>query len=249
MTYSSGVEVGDDLERAQLRKYARLARSIDLAPEHHVLEIGCGWGGFAEWAAREVGCRVTAATISREQFDFARERIRSRGIEGLVDVQLRDYRDLAGEYDRVVSIEMFEAVGERYWPTFFDAMRRLLRPGGMAALQVITIREDLFARYRSEMDFIRAHVFPGGMLPTRERLRELGAGAGLRSLADDGFGLDYARTCAIWLARFEQAWPRVAALGFDERFHRLWTYYLAYCEAGFQAGTVDVRQVAWRREG
>ena len=249
MTYSSGVDVRHDLAAAQTRKYERLARSIDLRREHHVLEIGCGWGGFAAWAARNIGCRITAITISREQFDYAQERIERAGLNDLVTIELCDYRDISGQYDRIVSIEMFEAVGEAYWASYVRTLRNLLVPGGEAALQIITIREDLFVQYRKEMDFIRAYVFPGGMLPTRHALNALGAGAGMRMLADEGFGADYARTCAIWRANFERAWSEIQKLGFDERFRRLWNYYLAYCEAGFRAGTIDVRQIAWRREG
>jgi len=247
MTYSSGVEVAGDLAAAQARKYERLARSIDLRAEHSVLEIGCGWGGFAVWAAHDIGCRITAITISREQFEYARARVEREGVSNVVKVELCDYRDIEGQFDRIVSIEMFEAVGEAYWSGFFGILRGLLRPGGAAAMQVITIRDDMFARYKCEVDFIRAYIFPGGMLPTREKLRALGDDAGLRMRGDDGFGMDYARTCAIWRANFERAWPDITALGFDERFKRLWSYYLAYCEAGFRAGTIDVRQISWRR--
>jgi len=248
MTYSSGLGVDDDLEAAQARKYAAITRAAGLTGGQDVLEIGCGWGGFAEYAARDLGCRVTALTISREQVDFARARIAKAGLADRVEIALRDYRDERGVYDAVVSIEMVEAVGEAYWPNYFAALRDRLRPGGRAAIQSITIDERIFPRYRREMDFIRRYVFPGGMLPTPTHLRTLGANAGLALTQDVAFGADYAQTCRIWRNHFEAAWQRVAALGFDARFRLLWRYYLAYCEAGFRAGTIDVRHVAWRRE-
>lgn len=248
MTYSSGLAVGDDLEGAQRRKYEAMARAAGIEPGHHVLEIGCGWGGFAEYAAREIGCRVTALTISQEQFAFARARIAKAGLGDRVEIVLRDYRDERGAYDAIVSIEMIEAVGEAFWPTYFATLRERLKPGGRAALQAITIDEAIFPRYRREMDFIRHYVFPGGMLPTPSHLRALGSGAGLVLTHDFGFGADYARTCRLWRLRFEAEWPQIAALGFDARFRRLWRYYLAYCEAGFGAGSIDVRHVAFRRE-
>lgn len=247
MTYSAGLAVGDDLVAAQDRKYAAIAKAAGIEAHHHVLEIGCGWGGFAEYAARTIGCRITALTISKAQHDFARRRIAEAGLEDRIIVKLCDYRDEAGHYDRIVSIEMFEAVGEVYWKTYFETLRARLKPGGRAALQVITVREDVFPRYRREMDFIRHYIFPGGMLPTPTHLKSLGRDHGFAETHFHSFGHDYATTCRLWRERFEAAWPQIAALGFDQRFNRLWRYYLAYCEAGFSAGTIDVCHIGFHR--
>lgn len=249
MTYSSGLQVGIDLAGGQERKYAAIVAAADIGQHHHVLEIGCGWGGFAEYAARTIGCRVTALTISQAQFDYAQARIDDAGLAHLVEVKLCDYRDEAGSYDRIVSIEMFEAVGESYWQTYFDALNARLRPGGRAAMQVITIREDVFPRYRREMDFIRHYIFPGGMLPTPAHLKALVKSSGLAESSWMTFGADYAATCGLWRERFDQAWPKIAPLGFDERFQRVWRYYLAYCEAGFATGTIDVCHIGFHKPG
>jgi cyclopropane-fatty-acyl-phospholipid synthase len=180
MTYSSALfDESRDLAAGQQRKYAALAERTAIAPHHHVLEIGCGWGGFAEYAAREIGCKVTGLTISQEQYDYACKRIFEAGLNEMVDLKLQDYRDEAGAYDRIASIEMFEAVGEEYWSTYFRQVRERLKPGGLAGIQVITIEESLFGRYRRELDFIRRYVFPGGMLPTGAIMRDLGAKVGL----------------------------------------------------------------------
>lgn len=247
MTYSGALyaDADEPLEAAQTRKYAALAAAIGLQPGHTVLEIGCGWGGFAEFAAREVGARVTAVTISAAQHDYARRRIERAGLAGQVEIRLCDYREVDGCYDRVVSIEMLEAVGERYWPLFFDRLRERLAPGGRAGLQVITIRDDLFDEYRRRVDFIQRHVFPGGLLPSERRLSAAARRAGLvASEPPRRFGRDYARTLADWSARFELAWPGLRGGVFDERFGRLWRFYLAYCQAGFATGRTDVVQVA-----
>jgi cyclopropane-fatty-acyl-phospholipid synthase len=212
-----------------------------------VLEIGCGWGGFAEYAAKEIGCRVTGLTISREQFDFAQERIFKAGLSEKVELKLQDYRDEVGSYDRIASIEMFEAVGEEYWQTYFAQLRDRLKSGGRAGLQVITIDETIFPRYRRELDFIRRYVFPGGMLPTGRIMREICEANGLSLAAERIFGRDYGVTLALWRERFRTAWPELTTLGFDERFRRLWEYYLCYCEAGFRAETIDVRQMIFTR--
>ncbi len=249
MTYSSAIFApGDnDLASAQRRKYARLASETGIGPDHHVLEIGCGWGGFAEYAAREIGCRVTGLTISQEQFDHAERRIAQAGLSDRVTIALRDYRDETARYDSIVSIEMFEAVGEQYWQGFFEKMRACLRPGGRAGLQLITIRDEAFAAYRKEMDFIRAYVFPGGMLPSPSIMQRLAEGSRLPIVSDTGFAPDYARTLAIWRERFEAAWAEIVPLGFDERFRRLWNYYLTYCEVGFATANIDVRQMVFAR--
>ena len=248
MTYSSAIFAeGDDLAAAQRRKYARIAELGQFRAEHSVLEIGCGWGGFAEFAAREIGCRITAITISREQHEYASRRIAGAGLNERVDVRLVDYRDVEGRFDRIASIEMLEAVGERFWPVYFDRLQNRLAPGGVAALQVITIADRMFDAYRRGTDFIQRYVFPGGMLPSPEVLRAHTAQAGLVWRDDHGFGEDYARTLAAWRDRFLGAWDEIHPLGFDQRFQRLWRYYLAYCEAGFRSGTIDVKQIALQR--
>jgi cyclopropane-fatty-acyl-phospholipid synthase len=249
MTYSSALFTGKarDLASAQTAKYAALASEIDLRPEHHVLEIGCGWGGFAEYAAREIGARVTGLTISKEQFDFATARMQAAGLSDRVTIKMLDYRDETGVFDRIASIEMFEAVGEEFWPAYFRQLRDRLAPGGKAGLQVITIQEALFKGYKREIDFIRRYVFPGGMLPTPTIMRDMGEQHGLSLSGERIFGHDYAITLAHWRDRFRIAWPQLTPLGFDERFRRLWEYYLSYCEAGFRAGTIDVRQMVFAK--
>ncbi|SLN73044.1 SAM-dependent methyltransferase [Oceanibacterium hippocampi] len=249
MTYSSAVFEAPDmaLGDAQAAKYRRIAEAADIRDGHHVLEIGCGWGGFAEFAASRIGARITAITISDAQYEYAAERIFRAGLNERVAVEKRDYRDVEGAYDRIASIEMFEAVGEAYWPQFFDKMRMSLRPGGRAAMQVITIADHLYDGYRKGTDFVQRHIFPGGMLPSPAAIRAEVARAGLSYVGDSGFAHDYAATLAQWSGRFERAWPELLAMGFDERFRRLWRYYLAYCEAGFRNGRIDVRQIALGR--
>ena len=244
MSYSSArFDTGaNDMATAQHEKYAALARLMDLRPEHHVLEIGCGWGGFAEYAAKEIGCRVTGVTISPSQLAYAQARMARGGLADKVDLQLIDYRDVKGQFDRIASIEMFEAVGEAYWPTYFNKVHDLLKPGGRAGLQIISIREDLFAGYRRQADFIQRYIFPGGMLPTPTRLERETAKAGLKVLGVEYFSEDYGRTLREWRDRFEAVTAEVLALGFDQRFLRMWRYYLAYCEAGFRTHRTEVGQ-------
>jgi len=248
MTYSSALfsTGANDLESAQAAKYRALARDTGIGPGDHVLEIGCGWGGFAEFAAREIGCRVTGLTISREQHDFARERIAKAGLSDKVDIKFQDYRDETGKYDRIASIEMFEAVGEKYWPVFFGKVKDCLKVGGTAGMQIITINEDAFPLYRKRPDFIQRYVFPGGMLPTPNLLKSLGADQGLSFLRERVFPQDYARTLAEWRVRFWSSWEKIVPLGFDDRFKKLWEFYLHYCEAGFRAEYIDVRQVVYK---
>ncbi|QEL64133.1 cyclopropane-fatty-acyl-phospholipid synthase [Oryzomicrobium terrae] len=249
MTYSAGLFSGDparSLAAAQDAKYRRILRKLGARPEQIVLEIGCGWGGFAELAAREAGVRVEGVTLSPAQLAYAQERLARAGLDERAHLMLRDYRDIRGQYDHIVSIEMFEAVGERYWPSYFRTVKRALAPEGRALVQSIVIRDDLFARYRRGTDFIQQYVFPGGMLPSPGEFGRRAARAGLAVTDQFSFGPDYARTLALWRERFEAAWPRIAPLGFDERFRRLWRFYLAYCEAGFATGSVDVVQFELR---
>ena len=246
MAYSAACFPSADLtlEDAQAAKYAAIADAAGIKPDSHILEIGCGWGGFAEYAAKERGARVTAITISDQQFDYSRQRIHSAGLADHVEVRRQDYRDVTGHFDRIVAIEMFEAVGERYWPGFFGKVRDLLTPDGRAALQVITIDDACFERYRKSTDFIQRYIFPGGMLPSPTAFTQAVQSVGMKTLTEQGFGSDYARTLSAWRRRFEEAWPGIRELGFDERFRRMWTYYLSYCEAGFSTGRIDVKQVA-----
>jgi cyclopropane-fatty-acyl-phospholipid synthase len=249
MTYSSAwyERPDQDLSAAQANKYQALARSIALSPGDHVLEIGCGWGGFAEFAAREVGARVTGITISQEQYEFARRRLFEKGLAERADVRLVDYRDVEGSFDKVASIEMFEAVGEQYWPAYFDKVRSALKPGGHAGLQIITIRDEFFESYRRRADFIQKYVFPGGMLPSEARLKAETDRAGLVWTDLSRFGQHYAETLVDWGRRFDRAWDGIRTLGFDERFRRLWRFYLSYCEAGFRTERTNVVQLSLTR--
>ncbi len=249
MTYSSALFEDDsaDLTAAQNNKYRRLAEAIDLKPGQTLLEIGCGWGGFAEYAARTHGANVVGLTISREQRDFAQARIRNAGLADKVEIRLQDYRDERDRYDRIASIEMIEAVGEEFWPRYFSQLRDRLLPGGLAGIQAITIQDRLFQAYRREVDFIQRYVFPGGMLPSPQVLKSLGERFGVPVIRERIFGQDYARTLAIWRSNFRAAWPNLMPWGFDDRFRRLWEYYLAYCEAGFLSGNIDVRQVVFAK--
>jgi cyclopropane-fatty-acyl-phospholipid synthase len=249
MTYSSGLfEDGTmDLTAAQDNKYRRLAEAIDLKPGQKLLEIGCGWGGFAEFAAKNYGTKVVGLTISREQRDFAQARIQRAGLADMVEIRLQDYRDEHDQYNRIASIEMIEAVGEQFWPKYFSQIRDRLLPGGLAGIQAITIQDSLFQTYRREVDFIQRYVFPGGMLPSPQILKSLGERFGIPVIRERIFGQDYARTLAIWRSNFRAAWPNLMPSGFDDRFRRLWEYYLAYCEAGFLSGNIDVRQVVFAK--
>lgn len=242
MSYSSAWFEGNlaqPLEHAQQAKYERILDRLGALPGEHILEIGCGWGGFAEAAARR-GCKVRGITLSPAQLEFARRRIDGAGLSGLVELSLTDYRDIDGQYDHVVSIEMYEAVGERFWPSYFRAIRDVLKPGGRALIQGITIHDEVFGRYRRGTDFIQQYVFPGGMLASERAFAKATAGAGLQLHASKAFGRDYAETLRRWLKAFTEAEPRVRALGFDDRFIRMWRFYLCYCAAGFDSGRTDV---------
>jgi cyclopropane-fatty-acyl-phospholipid synthase len=249
MTYSAAIfaDPAEDFAAAQLRKYRRLACKLDLQPGHRVLEIGCGWGGFAEVAARDFGCEIVGLTLSQEQAAFAQARMARVGLSDRVEIRLQDYRDVAGTFDRIASIEMFEAVGEANWPTYFGVVRDRLAPGGLAGLQVITIDEAAFESYRRNPDFIQRYIFPGGMLPSPAALSAAARDAGLRVEDTYWFGPSYAESLRRWDAAFRTAWPRIRPLGFDERFRRMWRYYLCYCEAGFDLGRTDVGQFLIRR--
>ena len=243
MNYSSAYYGGDDdqsLESAQGAKLALILDSLDLSGGESVLEIGCGWGSMALLAAQRFDAHVTGITLSQEQLDYAQKAALSQGLSDNVDFQLTDYRQLTGRYDRIVSIEMIEAVGEAYWPAYFEVLRDRLKPGGSAIIQAITIAPRHFERYRRKADFIQRYIFPGGMLPTQDAISAHAAAYGLRLADQTRFGSSYAQTLREWRQRFESAWPQVSRLGFDEEFRRKWRYYLAYCEAGFSHGSLDV---------
>jgi cyclopropane-fatty-acyl-phospholipid synthase len=251
MTYSSALFAGDNgrsLVEAQDAKYDRLLDLLEVQPGHEVLEIGCGWGGLAERAARR-GCRVTGLTLSHSQLHYAQTRMRAAGVADQVDLRLCDYRDVRGSYDRIVSIEMVEAVGERYWPAYFRTLHDRLKPGGRAGVQAIVIADAAFERYRRSSDFIREYVFPGGMLPSVARFEAEARAQGLRMEAPYRFGRDYAETLRRWRQSFDAAEARVRAQGYDDDFIAAWRFYLDYCEAGFDTGRVDVIQVELARCG
>lgn len=244
MTYSAALfdRAEATLEQAQNAKYAALAAAVGIRKGDHVLEIGCGWGGFAEYAVKELGCYLTGVTLSKEQLAFAKQRMRRLGLDGRTDLRLCDYRDLTGSFDHIVSIEMLEAVGEDYWPTYFEQVRRLLKPGGKAGIQVITIENDRFNRYRRGVDFIQKYIFPGGMLPSDKVLQQIITDNSLAVQTRHDFGLDYAQTLQLWHRNYAAKAADVRALGYDERFDRMWRFYLGYCEAGFRQKTIDVSQ-------
>jgi cyclopropane-fatty-acyl-phospholipid synthase len=247
MSYSSALFDGEtkSLEAAQAAKYERVLTQLGAKQGDTILEIGCGWGGFAEVAARR-GMRVTGITISREQLEYARARLERAGLADRVDLQFRDYRDIEGKYDHIVSIEMIEAVGERYWPDYFAALKRHVAPGGSALVQAIVIADSFFEGYRNRPDFIQTYIFPGGMLLSPQRIAEQCRRAGLKIAELYSFGLDYAHTLETWLGRFDGVADQVATLGFDERFRRMWRFYLAYCAAGFPTRRTDVLQAHFK---
>ncbi len=255
MTYSAGLFTQPDLtlEQAQAAKLDRVLQQLRVGAGDALLEIGCGWGSFAEAAAR-VGVGVHGLTLSDEQWALGQQRLRAAGLDKLAQLHLLDYRDAArlapdGGFDAIASIEMFEAVGMAYWPEYFATVATLLKPGGHACIQTITIDDALFPRYRRGTDFIQRYIFPGGMLPSKQIFVEHARRAGLDIVGVHAFGADYARTLALWRTRFLGTLDQVRALGFDRRFELLWEFYLAYCESGFAAGTIDVVQFTLRKPG
>ena len=251
MTYSSAVFNGDysqPMADAQTAKYERILALLNPQPDDTILEIGCGWGGFAEYAARSRLVKVTGITLSNAQLEFARRRISDAQLDHLVDLRLIDYRDVQGQFDHIVSIEMFEAVGERYWPTYFKAVHDRLKPKGRAVIQSITIAEEVFPRYRETSDFIREYIFPGGMLAPIPRFIADAGKAGLSAGKPHCFGIDYAETLKWWLQRVNAKVAEAKPLGFDEKFLQLWRFYLCYCEAGFRTGRTDVMQIELTKE-
>ena len=249
MTYSSALfnTSQESLEKAQIAKYASMVDQMGVKPGDHVLEIGCGWGGFAEYAAKERGLKVTGLTISKEQLDYANKRIKSKGLSDKVNLKLQDYRDETGVYDGVASIEMFEAVGEKYWPVYFNKIKQCLKPGKQATLQIITIQDARWDVYRKSVDFIQKYIFPGGMLPSPSVLRQEIHRAGLSVQHSIEFGKSYSQTLRRWFEVFNNKWDNISAMGFDDRFRRMWNFYLTSCAATFESGNCDVTQITLQK--
>lgn len=244
MTYSSAVfkNEKESLTEAQENKYQLLIDSLDIKSHHKVLEIGCGWGGFAEYAAKKVGCSIKGITISPSQLKFATNRIKELKLDDKVTLELCDYRDLKGKYDRVVSIEMIEAVGEKYWKNYFKKIKDVLKKDGLAGIQVILINNKSYQRYSKSVDFIQKYVFPGGMLPSQEKLNENYVDAGLVEVNSHSFGKSYAKTLTIWHKEFLNSLSAIKKLGFDIKLERIFKYYFSYCKAGFNSERIDVAQ-------
>ena len=249
MTYSSALfETGQEsLEKAQEQKYASMVDQMGAKPGDHVLEIGCGWGGFAEYAAAKRGLKVTGLTISQEQHDYAVARIAKAGLQDQVTIKMQDYRDETGQYDGIASIEMFEAVGEKYWPVYFEAVRERLKPGARATLQIITVDDSRWDVYKRGVDFIQKYIFPGGMLPSPKALKSEISKAGLVLSGSVEFGQSYSQTLRRWHETFNDRWDEVADLGFDQRFQNMWNFYLTSCAGTFWSGNCDVTQITMSR--
>jgi cyclopropane-fatty-acyl-phospholipid synthase len=248
-TYSSALFASgqEGLELAQEAKYASMVDQMGAVPGDHVLEIGCGWGGFAEYAAAKRGLRLTCLTISQAQHDYAVARIAAAGLADRVTIKLQDYRDETGLYDGIASIEMFEAVGEKYWSVYFNTLRECLKPGRHATLQIITVEDARFAVYRKSVDFIQKYIFPGGMLPSPSALRQEVSRAGLILKGSIEFGESYSQTLRRWHEVFNARWHEVAAMGFDDRFRRMWNFYLTSCAGAFHGRNCDVTQITITR--
>ena len=244
LTYSSAVyeKPNDNLEKAQKNKYQKLIDLLEVKDGNKVLEIGCGWGGFSEYLAKNYNVTIDCITISKKQFEFTKNRINDAGLNNKVNVRFLDYRDLNEKYDRIASIEMIEAVGEKYLDKYFETIKRSLNVNGVAAIQGITIRNDLFERYRSSEDFIQKYIFPGGFLPSLSFMKSLIKKNNLNLLKVNSYPDDYAKTLATWRENFLKVWSNIAPLGFDETFKKMWEFYLSYCEAGFKSKNIDLIQ-------
>ena len=251
MTYSSALFTTgqESLEAAQIAKYASMVDQMGVKEGDHVLEIGCGWGGFAEYAAKERGLKVTGLTISKEQLEYSKKRIESKGLQDKVNIKLQDYRDEKGRYDGIASIEMFEAVGQKYWPAYFETIKNCLHPGRQATLQIITVQDARWEVYQRGVDFIQKYIFPGGMLPSPNALKAEVQNAGLSVVKSKEFGLSYSQTLRRWHDVFNDKWDQAAELGFDDRFRRMWNFYLTSCAATFESGNCDVTQITIANSG
>ena len=244
MTYSSGIfqKENEDLFQAQKNKYEKLIKKMDIRPHHKVLEIGCGWGGMAEYIGKNLGCDYTGITISPNQKEFAEKRMINNKIEKKTNIKLCDYRDIKGTFDRIISIEMIEAVGEKYWDTYFSKINNCLKKGGLAGIQMILIDNNKFNSYRKSVDFIQKYIFPGGMLPSHEKIRDSFSKNGLKEISNNSFGESYAKTLKIWRNNFNNSLDKLTRIGIDAKIQRLFHYYFSYCEAGFSDGQIDVSQ-------
>ena len=249
MTYSSGIFTTgqESLEAAQEAKYAAMVDRMAVQPGDHVLEIGCGWGGFAEYAAAKRGLKVTGLTISQAQHDYAVARMARAGLSDRVEIRMQDYRDTKGQFDGIASIEMFEAVGEKYWPRYFRAVRDRLKPGAQAVIQIIMVPDLRFPTYRDYVDFIQKYIFPGGMLGAPTPVRQVAEAQGLAFRGTHDFGPSYSLTLRRWNEVFQARWPEISAMGYDARFKRMWEYYLTSCASAFQSGVCDVTQLVLQR--
>ncbi|MDC2965799.1 cyclopropane-fatty-acyl-phospholipid synthase family protein [Alphaproteobacteria bacterium] len=244
MTYSSAMfkDPGDNLHKGQINKYENLANITGVKECDKILEVGCGWGGFSSFLAKRYSANVTAITISKKQYEKAKQKIYEDKLTEKVDIKLLDYRNINGKYDKIVSIEMFEAVGEKYWSKYFDVLKKNLKSDGSIGLQTITIEDKFFQKYKKFPDFIQTYIFPGGMLPSVEEMNKVIISRGLHIKNKKMFGNDYAKTIRIWSESFENSWGCIKSLGFSESFKRLWNYYLGYCEGGFKSGNINVGQ-------
>jgi len=244
MTYSSAIfpKKNDDLFNAQINKYEEIAKPFQLNENSNLLDIGCGWGGFSTYVAKNYGSKVKAITISKEQHDFTAQRIFNEGLNEKVKVEMKDYREINGKYSNIASIEMFEAVGKKYWGTFLYTIKNSLSKDGTASLQIITINDDKAENYQNNPDFIQQYIFPGGVLPSKKQLTNIANQIGLSFIELQNFKNSYAKTLQIWNNKFQLAWPNIASQGFSLRFKKMWEYYLSYCEAGFVSGSTDVSQ-------
>ena len=245
MTYSSAIflKPTDNLEIAQTNKYKKLAELVSVKDGDNILEIGCGWGGFSEFLGKEYDCNITAITISKEQYNFAKKRIKKAHLENKIDIKFCDYRNIDGKFDKVLSIEMFEAVGKEYWNNFFSKIRKVLNPDGKVGLQLITIDDKIYDVYKNNPDFIQKYIFPGGMLPSFKILRNVATKNYFKVENVNSFSHDYAKTLNIWNKRFNNNWKKIEDLGFDETFKLMWNYYLSYCEGGFLSNNIDLKQI------
>ena len=246
MTYSSAIfdEKTSNLNDAQINKYQSLCNLTKINADTNICEIGCGWGGFAEYAAKSFGAKITGITLSQEQANFAKKRMYKKGLNELVDIQIIDYRDLKKKFDRIISIEMFEAVGEKYWPIFFSKLKSNLNNNGLIGMQLISIKNELYNNYRKNSDFIQKYIFPGGFLPSVDALTKVTSDCGLKIFYEKSFSEDYAKTLSIWRSNFIKNWSNMPKnKKYDLKFKKMWEYYLAYCEAGFRSKNTNVHQI------
>jgi cyclopropane-fatty-acyl-phospholipid synthase len=250
MTYSSALfnKSKFDLLSAQDNKYDNLCKISKIQKEDEILEIGCGWGGFAEYVAKKYHAKVTSITLSKRQAEYAKERVYKEGLNDLINIRICDYREIKQKYDKIISIEMFEAVGEKYWPVFFNKLNENIKDNGIIGLQLISIKEELYSSYKNNSDFIQKYIFPGGFLPSIKALQKEIFKCGLSMNIEKSFGKDYANTLFLWRKKFLSNWEEISKdKKFDKKFKRMWEYYLAYCEAGFLSGSTDVHQIILKK--